>query len=600
MRRKFWDIISLGLLRSYESPIILLSVVLLVWTADFLFYHLIFDSFIKGHINNPQGLLKDGNWISFAPEAWLSLLGLVLGTLIIVISVASQSTPKLIDLYTGDKTSLWYIWYIIVGAVHNLLLQLTTLNSSEKPKVSPQELNNALSDALLNTYFMLPLALLLAVPYVLYILRYTKTSNVITKIYKNNIQRINRLSYMASKGLLSIQDENEQQDKKNYKKVKRYQRLHHKYQFEMFETLNQLDDLLEYVSFKEPKGDIMNKISLSIQTYISIKNVLKAHCPNFFHISEQIRQDVSFKTMIGQFDEMQKTRTFYEQKGFRLLGNAYIKLIEDEEFDLASLCAFELSECGRVAIENQDNDLINVVLIRFNTLIRFGIKHGLKNREARNLYNAIFHYSEFIRYIVGYKDTELIDRSCGYLNFYINEIYQHSRKEKPFSFLVDVFTWEFKRILVEMSIQGLDINIKKKILGYFLKIDNLSDSYEETSLKGKKFSNGIRGLQISLALYYLKNDEQALSESIIIDILSDHDVMSKEKLKEEITNTCTYLNKQAKNFFEDTDRGNMNIYYSDDKDAIPHFEKLFESMLQDFSIVSKNVRPPGSLQSPKT
>lgn len=611
MKKKFWDIVSLGLLRGYESAIILLLVVVIVVLADYLFYNLIFNNFIVGCINNPKELLKDGNWISFAPEAWLSLLGLVLGTLIIVISVASQSTPKLIDLYTGDQTSLWYIWYIIVGSVHNMLLQLTTLNSPTTDKKAIvkgtpeyEALNNALSDALLNTYFMLPLALLLAVPYVLYILRYTKTSNVIDKIYKNNIQRINRLSYMASKGLLSLrkeilkEDEVESKEEED-KNAKRYEKLYHRYQFEMFEALNQLDDLLEYVSFKEPKGDIMNKISLSIQTYIGIKSVLKENCPAFFKISEQIRQDVSFKTMIGQFEEMQKTRTFYEQKGFRLLGNAYIKLIEDEEFDLASLCAFELSECGRAAIANQDKDLINVILIRFNTLIRFGIKHGLKNREARNLYNAIFHYSEFIRYIVGYKDEELIDRSCGYLNFYINEIYQHSRKEKPFGFLVDVFTWEFKRILVEMSKQGLDINVKKKILGYFLKIDNLSDNYEETSLKGKKFSNGIRGLQISLALYYLKNDEQSLAESIIIDILSDHEVMSKDKLNQEITNTCVRLDAQAKNFFEDTDRGNLNIYYSEDKDAIPVFKQLFDSMLQDFSILSRNVRPPGSPKNPE-
>ncbi|MCS5640647.1 MAG: hypothetical protein NZ709_03980, partial [Candidatus Marinimicrobia bacterium] len=47
--------------------------------------------------------------MEFAPEVWLSLLGLVLGTLIIVISIASQNTPKLIDLYMHDWRSLFYI-----------------------------------------------------------------------------------------------------------------------------------------------------------------------------------------------------------------------------------------------------------------------------------------------------------------------------------------------------------------------------------------------------------------------------------------------------------------------------------------------------------
>ena len=36
--------------------------------------------------------------IGFTPEVWQALLGLVLGTLILVISIASQSIPKLIDL----------------------------------------------------------------------------------------------------------------------------------------------------------------------------------------------------------------------------------------------------------------------------------------------------------------------------------------------------------------------------------------------------------------------------------------------------------------------------------------------------------------------
>ncbi len=575
--KKKWNILNSGRIKGYESATILLLVVLIILFADFLFYHLVFNPFIQSSINTPAELLKGGDWIEFAPEAWLSLLGLVLGTLIIVISVASQSTPKLIDLYTGDKTSLWYIWYIIVGSVHNMLLQIGTLNQQE----SSETLMTTLSNACLNTYLMLPLALLLAVPYVLYILRYTKTSNVIEKIHQSNIQRMHRLQKKAKKG--SLKDN----------------RVHYRYQFELFEALNQLDDLLEYVSFKEPKGDIMNKISGSIQEYISLKKDIKSHCPSFFEISNKIRQDVSFKTMIGQFKEMEETATFYEQKGFRLLGNAYIKLIEDEEFDLASLCAFELSECGKKAIKYEDEALISVILIRFNTLIRFGIKHGLKNREARNLYNSIFHYTEFIISIVGYKNEQLIDTSCGYLNFYINEIYGYSRKEKPFGFLVDVFTWEFKRILMEMSEKDLPIHLRKKILGYFLRIDNLSEKHEEPPIKGQNFSNNIRGLQISLALYYLKKDQEDLARSIITDILNDHESMGKDVLSVAINNTCDYLNKQQKNFFEDTDRGNMNIYYTEDKDAIPTFKVLFKEMINEFSVITRNIKPPGKMTSPE-
>ncbi|NJL15035.1 MAG: hypothetical protein HC913_19900 [Microscillaceae bacterium] len=515
----FW----LNLFKTYKSGLILVLVIGIVVIADLLFYQFIYRPLLTVYfsdVEKTRKMIEGGNIISFAPEAWLSLLGLVLGTLIIVISVASQSTPKLIDLYTGDQTSLWYIWYIVVGSVHNMTLQLYSSSFTIGP-------GKVLSDILLNTYLMLPLALLLAVPYVLYILRYTKTSNVINKIFKDNIRRIHELPKYAAVSLLH--------DKK----------LRDRIQFEMFESLNQLDDLLEYVSFKDPKGDIMNKISLLLQEYVAIKAQVKVHCPDFFLISPRIRQDVSFKTMTGQFDEMERGATFYEQKGFRLLGNAYIKLIEHEDFDLASLCASELAECGHAAIKYEDLSLINVVLIRFNTLLRFGIKHGLKNKEARNLYNAIFHYCEFIRFIVESKNRELIDKSCRYLNIYINEIYQHSRKERSFGFLVDVFTWEFKRVLIALNENGIDIEQQKEILSYFLKIDNLSDAYEETPLKGRKFSSGIRGMQISLALYYLSTNKESLAESIIIDILNDHEFMDRETLRKEVSAAGERLKTKA-------------------------------------------------------
>ena len=143
--------------KKYQSGITFLAVILLV-----LFLDLVFFNFIKivkpSFIQMPMA--SEGQiTIDFAPEIWLTLLGLVLGTLIIVISIASQSTPKLIDLYIGDQTSLIYIWYIAAGSVHNLFLQLYANTNSGAYKTS----------ILLNTYIMLPLALLLAIPYVLYI-----------------------------------------------------------------------------------------------------------------------------------------------------------------------------------------------------------------------------------------------------------------------------------------------------------------------------------------------------------------------------------------------------------------------------------------------
>ena len=62
--------------------------------------------------------------MGFSAEVWQALLGMILGTLILVISIASQSIPKLIDLYMKDLPSLLYVWFLIVSGMHAILVNL--------------------------------------------------------------------------------------------------------------------------------------------------------------------------------------------------------------------------------------------------------------------------------------------------------------------------------------------------------------------------------------------------------------------------------------------------------------------------------------------
>jgi len=105
----------------YRSPIILVLIAILILFLDQLF-NFIFHTGNSGIIKL-VAIDKRQTGIDFAPEVWLSLLSLVLGTLIIVISIASQNTPKLIDLYIKDRISLIYIWFLTCSVAHNLWLQ---------------------------------------------------------------------------------------------------------------------------------------------------------------------------------------------------------------------------------------------------------------------------------------------------------------------------------------------------------------------------------------------------------------------------------------------------------------------------------------------
>ena len=158
--------------------------------------------------------------------------------------------------------------------------------------------------------------------------------------------------------------------------------------------------------------------------------------------------------------------------------------------------------------------------------------------------------------------------------------------------MVDAFTWEFKRILIALNQNDIEIAMQKEILGLFLKIDNLPDSHQDIS-KGRAYSSGVRKLQIALALYYLKQDPNhaSLAESIIIDILNDHEHMDKETLRSTVSQTCKELASAQENFWEDTDRGNLNLYYSNDTESLDMFINLFDKMLDNYTLLTKRSQP---------
>ena len=85
--------------RSFASLLIVFFVVII---SDILFHHFYPDIILL--IENLFGLGKethDAVDLTFAPEIWGGVLATVLGTLIIVIAIAAESTPKLMDLFVN-------------------------------------------------------------------------------------------------------------------------------------------------------------------------------------------------------------------------------------------------------------------------------------------------------------------------------------------------------------------------------------------------------------------------------------------------------------------------------------------------------------------
>ena len=537
----------LNLINKNRSLASLIIVFFIIIGSDFLFHQ--FYPQVISTLEYFFDLGKDTHSavdLTFAPEIWGGVLATVLGTLIIVIAIAAESTPKLMDLFVRDWVSLIFIWFLILASIHSTIIMYY---------FEPME---RLSSVMLNTYIYLPLSSMLSLPYIFYILLYSKTDNVIKKLYSLNIDDIKRLKnkpiHLAMNDVKVIEH----------------------YQYQLMSTIDQFDDLLEYISFKEAQTEIIRSVGDTVKEYIRNKT---SYDLRFFSATGTIRNNPTFRTYIEhQYKDIEDRKTFYEVKAFKMMGNAYIRKMENGEYELASLIANEISSVGILALELEQDDLIIDINIRFNTFMRFAIKHAVRNNEPRNLYNLAFHYSTLLQGYVDYNKIDLLKQGYFYFKFYSNEIYKQAANNPSLYFIVDVLTTELKKISILISEKEWDIELQEHLLKEILQLDNPPD-YPKDDLD-QSVNNGVRVLQIGLALHYIKIKNFDFAETIVSDVLDDLAFFDNQTYLNLMEGLYNRIKFSGPTFWEDTDRGNTNIYFSPDSDKIDDFKKILSKQMK--------------------
>jgi hypothetical protein len=484
----------------------------------------------------------------FAPELWLSLLGFVFGTLIIVVSIASEKTPKLIDLFVTEYWSCLFIWLIALCSLENIFLHFQ--HSGHRMFFDNM--------VFLNNYVFLPTIIIAAIPYIFYILKYTKSSSVIKRIFNDNLRTIRSARKVRS----------EIQINENH--------------FRLLESVNQLHDLLQYIELKEPQADIIHKLGRSLRHYLEQKHSFPE---SYFKISSAVKNDVSFSTLSDKYLQIQNKKTFYEQKILRVLGTSYLLLIKDSHYDLASLCGSELFETGKTAVHLKDHNVTETVIIYFNTMLRFGINNGIKAREIRNTYNTIFHYSQLVDLLIEKRQNEKIIQCCGYFRFYANEVRKVSSSEPIFFFLVEAFAVELKKVLIAIHNNNFPREMQAAILTMFNELSSHGTRRSFDTLRDN--DSGLRLIQIALSLFYMKNDEVEFNDVIVDSMVRDMKGLDRNEVKQTTTELCNRLQEASEDFWEETDQGSENIYYSPDKGELPKFLSYISSKIE--SIKEKNL-----------
>ena len=343
-------------------------------------------------------------------------------------------------------------------------------------------------------------------------------------------------------------------------------------------SLDQLDDLLAFTEFKETQTDIIREISEIIQLYISNKFEFNKR---FFDLTDTIKSNATFRTYTDvQYEEMSETKTFYEVKTFRLLGSSYIKMITNDRFDIASLIPAEMVDIGVTCIKNEDDTILGHVNIRFNTLFRFAIKHAYKNNEPRNLYNLSFHYSNMIQEYIKADRVDMAKYCYDKFKFYANDIYKNAEANPGLYFVVDTLTFELRKCQVLIHEKGWNDEDQMDLLKMILQLDKppgySKDEVDKGILGG---NNGTRRIQIGLALFYLSVGKTEFATSIAEDYLDDLAYFDEKTFKANANTQCFLLSIFGPHFWEDTDRGTLNIYFAPEKDQIDPFKELLFGLM---------------------
>ena len=551
MKKIYSTLIRLNSIQFKYRTIISFVIVLIAMIGSDMLFHgyfpyivEFFDNKLNIDLSNPDTIALD-----FAPEIWGGVLAMVLGTLIIVIAIAAESSPKLMDLFVKDWLSLVYVWFLIIASLHAVLIMFY---------VEPL---GRVSSSVLNTYIYLFIGSIFTLPYIFYILLYSKTSNVVSTI-SSIIQGF--VLQMKKPMIKSAMDD-------SIDVVSEYQK-------EIMGSLDQLDDLLAFTEFKETQTNIIREISEIIQLYITHKSDFN---DSFFDLTDTIRSNATFRTYTDlQYKEMSDTKTFYEVKTFRLLGSSYIKMITNDRFDIASLIPAEMVDIGVTCLKNNDDTILGHVNIRFNTLFRFAIKHAYKNNEPRNLYNLSFHYSNMIQEYIKADRVDMAKYCYDKFKFYANDIYKNAEANPGLYFVVDTLTFELRKCQVLIHEKGWGNEDQMDLLKMILQLDKppgySKDEVDKGILGG---NNGTRRIQIGLALFYLSVEKLEFATAIAEDYLDDLAYFDEKTFKANANTQCFLLSIFGPQFWEDTDRGTLNIYFAPEKDQLDPFKELLFGLM---------------------
>ncbi|MED5516704.1 MAG: hypothetical protein VYE65_07990, partial [SAR324 cluster bacterium] len=195
-------------------------------------------------------------------------------------------------------------------------------------------------------------------------------------------------------------------------------------------------------------------------------------------------------------------------------------------------------------------------------------------------YNLSFFYGQFIKYLVEHKKVDQVKSCFGYLRFYGVEIAKTFPKVPSVYFDVAAIAFEMKKLLEQIHHERWDIEIQKVLVNEILQVDNPPDFNKDDLDEGIKLTNTVRNIQFGLALFYQSEGVEEFVEQIAKDILDDLDYLGESTFYRVLGMIEGLMRFGGPTFWEDTDRGNVNIFFTHNKDQIDGFKKRLHDLAE--------------------
>ncbi len=209
-----------------------------------------------------------------------------------------------------------------------------------------------------------------------------------------------------------------------------------------------------------------------------------------------------------------------------------------------------------------------------HTPFRFALKHGQLHNEPRNLYNLVFHYGLFLGHLAEHQQVERIKTCIGYFVFYGQQCFNAIPSASSLAFILDVLAVEMQKLLINIYQNNWDREIQQELLQKFLMFDNFQDMDKDFAKNYFSQNHGIRILHIGLALFYLEQKEEEFADAIAEDTIHDIKLLGDSLFDKTMNAILSRLANSGPKFWEDTDRGNLNIYYTPYQNQIDSFKYI--------------------------